>query len=139
MAIVGANHLMEVALFGLLKPYVNAANESFSITQEQFERVGYYEALTDWVLSATGRTIDLTLEPFLSTELLRKRRNATVHKPSAIATSEMARSALFSAVQGSKELYNHFGITFRYIPFIQQYTLPDAPPFSQSDAHETWE
>ncbi|SEA12299.1 hypothetical protein SAMN05660420_01287 [Desulfuromusa kysingii] len=130
LAVVGANHMMEVALFGLIRPHIGSQLPDFSITQKQFDNGGYHKALTNWVEPITGSPLDLSAEPFLSTELLRKRRNDTVHKSSAIATVEMARAALYSAVEGTKALYTHFGNQSKYRPFLEKYPVHQEPMFS---------
>jgi hypothetical protein len=130
LAIVGANHMMEVALFSLIRPSIGAQPPAFSITQAQFDDAGYYKALTSCVAAIAGVQPDLSIEPFLSTAVLRKRRNDTVHKTSAIATVEMARAALYSAVEGTKALYAHFGKPFRYQPFMEKYPMPTESWFS---------
>jgi len=133
LAVVGANHLMEVALFSLFKPYINAKGFSWSITQKEFENAGYYDALSKWVPQVLEKPLDLSQEPFFSTERLRKRRNVTIHKTSAVATIDMAHSALYSAVEGSKALYSHFGELFKYKKLIEQYPLPIEKWFSATN------
>lgn len=130
LAVVGANHMMEVALFGLIRPYIGSQLPDFTITQKEFEKAAYHHALTNWISPITGSPLNLNAEPFLSTELLRKRRNDTIHKSSAIATVEMAKAALYSAVEGTKALYEHFGKTFKYKPFLEKYPVHLEPMFS---------
>lgn len=130
LVIVGANHMMEVALFDLIRPSIGAQPPAFSVTQAQFNDAGYYKALSNWVTPITGTPLDLGTEPFISTERLRKRRNDTVHKTSAIATVEMAKTALYSVVEGTKVLYAHFGKPFKYQPFIENYPMPSELWFS---------
>lgn len=130
LAVIGANHMMEVALFGLIRPHIGSQLPNCSITQKQFDDAGYHKALTNWIGPITGSPLNLNAEPFLSTELLRKRRNDTIHKSSAIATVEMARAALFSAVEGTKALYEHFGKTLKYTPFLEKYPVHQESMFS---------
>lgn len=108
MSVVSANQLMEIALHNLTRNAVN-------------QKTSYYATLTNEIERITGRNIDLSVEPFLSTEKLRVRRNATVHKSCALANVEMANSALYSAVEGVKELYKHFGVTFAYTEVLEKY------------------
>ncbi len=128
LALVGANHLMEVALSKLLQPFVGR-NETF--TQRKFNEASYWLGIMHWVKELSNMPLSLDAEPFVSTERLRIRRNATVHKSSALATIPMARSALFSATEGSKALYSHFGVEFPYQPILSEYPLPNEAPFSQ--------
>lgn len=127
LAIIGANHLMEVGLARLLIPYVGKVP---TFTKRKYEDASYYLSLSHWVEKVTGVPILLTEEPFRSTERLRMRRNETTHKSSALATVPMARSALFSAVEGSRRLHSHFGVPFPYQPFIEKYPLPQEEYFS---------
>lgn len=127
LAVIGANHLMEVALANLLHPFTTT---STSFTQRKYEEASYWLAISHWVGVLSGSPLQLNAEPLVSTERLRTRRNATAHKSSALATVPMARSALFSAVQGTRALYSHFGATFPYDAFLSKYPLPNEQPFS---------
>lgn len=127
LALVGANHLMEVGLATLLRPRIGV-NPSF--TKTKYEEASYWCALSRWVPVVSGKSLALDVEPFLSTERLRTRRNATTHKSSALATVAMARSALFSAVEGTRALHAHFGVAFPYERFFAKHPLPVEPPFS---------
>ena len=127
LAIVGANHLMEVGLAKLLHSFVGTHS---TFTNKKYEEASYWLSLSHWVAELTGVPLLLNEEPFLSTERLRIRRNATTHKSSALATVLMARSALFSAVEGTKALYAHFGVRFPYEPFMEKYPVPREQPFS---------
>jgi|WetSurMetagenome_2_1015567.scaffolds.fasta_scaffold106017_3 hypothetical protein len=135
LAIVGANHMMEFALFDLIRPHIDIKKDNKNniiVTQEKYKDAKYYTALSNWVEQLTDEKIDLKKEPFLSTECVRKRRNSTVHKESALATVEMARSALFSVVEGTKELYSHFKKQFpeNYQHFMDKYPLREEAWFS---------
>lgn len=130
LAIVGCHHLMEVALFGLLRPYIGATGGGFLLTQKQLDDSSYYKALTTWAIRVTGRSLDCNAEPLASTERLRKRRNDTVHSKSALATVEMCRSALFSAIEGTKHLYDLFEQPFKYKLIMDQYPIPPERHFS---------
>jgi hypothetical protein len=129
LALVGANHLMEVALANLLRPFIG---KSEAFTQNKFDDASYRLGLTHWTTVLTGAPLSLDAEPFASTERLRIRRHATVHKSSALATVPMARSALCSAVQGAKALHTHFGVGFPYDAFLSKYPAPEETLFSQA-------
>ena len=109
LALIGSHHIMEVALFGLLAPHAAGAAQFSKLTESLLASASYHDMLTRWTPSAIGRSVDSKKEPFTSTDRLRKRRNETAHKSSATANVPMARSALYSAVQGVKALYRHFG------------------------------
>lgn len=127
LAIVGANHLMEVGLAKLLRSF---AGMHPAFTNRKYEEASYWLSLSHWVAVVTGMPLPLNEEPFLSTERLRTRRNATTHKSSALATVSMARSALFSAVEGTRAIHTHFGVPFPYEPFFEKYPMPHEQPFS---------
>jgi hypothetical protein len=127
LSLIGANHLMEVALARLLKPF---ASTHPTFTTRKYKEASYWLALSHWVPALSGMPLLLDAEPFSSTERLRVRRNATAHKSSALATVPMARSALFSAVEGSKALYAHFGVEFPYELFFSKFPCPSEQPFS---------
>jgi hypothetical protein len=121
---------MEIALYKILQPHANATGTVSSLTEKKLADASYNLMLTKWLPDIAGNETNLTIEPLLSTERLRHRRNATAHKSSALATVEMARSALFSAVQGSYALFALSGTKFPYEPFMQKYPLHDEPWFS---------
>ena len=112
LALIGANHLMEVALSKLLLPFVDQSTSTFSIKERDFEYASYYRMLHEWTPKVTGQFIDFTKEPFSSVYLLRRKRNGVTHKSSDVVPAEMARCALFSAVSGSQALFGVFDIRF---------------------------
>ncbi|WP_298218041.1 hypothetical protein [Halothiobacillus sp.] len=128
LALVGANHLVEVTLGQVLRSFSAQAIQGF--TTEDLERASYYNMLSQWLPKMTGKTVDLSAQPFRSSEALRKRRNETVHKSSALATVQMARAALFSAVQTSQTIYLHTGEGFPYLSVLTEHPLFDEEWFS---------
>jgi hypothetical protein len=131
LALISSNHLMEIAVHKLLLPHTVAGGKFSSLTKSLLEEESYFKMLNRWVPAATSIPLNLALDPLLSTELLRKRRNATIHKSSASADVQMARSALSAAVTGTRSLYAHFAVAFPYEGFMTQYPLPSEPAFSQ--------
>lgn len=132
LSLVGANHLMEVALYKILQPLAAEANESSgSLTPALLEEASYHQMLTRWLPTASGNALSCREQPFKSTEALRKRRNATIHKSSALATIQMARSALWSSVQGCRALYLHAAVAFPYESLLEEYPLQDDIWFSE--------
>lgn len=130
LALVGANHLVEVALYKILLPHAKSTGKVSSLTEALLAEASYYQMLTRWLPAVSGKPIDLKAEPLFSTERLRRRRNETIHKSSALATSEMARSALYSAVEASRALYLHAGIDFPYDDALKMYPQIVEKPFS---------
>ena len=130
LALVGANHLMEIAIYKILLPHTKATGQLSILTQKLLEQASYHSMLTDWLPTIAGTQLNLQVEPLLSTETLRKRRNKTIHKSSALATVEMAKAALYAAVHGTKAFYHHSGTAFPYVSFLQKYPLENEPWFS---------
>lgn len=130
LALIGANHLVEVALLKILKPFVSTTDDAIQLSPSKLDRASYFDMLNEWIPKVTAKQIDTTVEPFVSTERLRHRRHATVHKTSALATVQMARSALHSAVGATKALYMHAGTPFPYDAHLAKYPQVTEPPFS---------
>lgn len=130
LALIGSNQLMEIALFRLLLPYAKSADRVGKLTESLLRDAKYFSMLDRWVPAATGKPVRFSIEPFFSTEKLRKKRNDTIHKTSAPVSVAMARSALSTAVQGSIALHAHFGEAFPYAGFLEQWPLRDEGLFS---------
>jgi len=130
LALIGANQMMEIALYSLIRPHTLTMGAVSGLGQSLLEEASYYHMLTKWLSAIVGTPLDLSVQPFLSTEKLRRRRNDTIHKTPAVATFAMARSAVYCAVEGSKALYTHAGIRFLYEPFLQRYPLSTEVWFS---------
>ena len=130
LALIGANHLMEVALYKALLPHAKANSTNSRLTEALLDDASYYHMLTKWLPAASGKSVDLNSEPFVSTERLRRRRNDTIHKTSALATVEMARSALFSSVAGTREVFAIADQPFPYEPVLKKFSLPSEDLFS---------
>jgi len=130
LALVGANHLMEIALYKILLPHAKNGSASLSLTPAFLEDASYFLMLTKWLPATCGVNLDLKAEPFASTERLRRRRNETIHKTSAFATHTMARSAIYSAVDGVKTLYSASGSVFPYEAVLGKCPQQVEEPFS---------
>lgn len=130
LALVGANHLMEIALYKMLLPCTKQSAKFSALTEALLDDASYFLMLTKWFPAAFGSGVDLKSEPFVSTERLRRRRNDTIHKTSAFATNAMAKSAMYSAVEGVKALYAIAGQTFPYDTVLAKYPQLTEEPFS---------
>jgi len=119
LALVASNQLMEIALYRLLTPL---AQQEGNI--DKLRKNSYSDMLTKWVPNACGKSLDLQSDPFLSTELLRERRNDTIHKTSSPVSIPVARAALSTAVCGCVALHTHFGQQFPYVGFLERWELP---------------
>lgn len=131
LALIGANHLMEVALYKILLPYTEAVCASPKLPRVQLEKSSYFDMLNRWLPVVLGTPLDLASEPFASTERLRERRHATVHKTSALATVQMARSSLYTAVEGTKTLFALAKLEFPYAKHLAKYPQSIEQPFTQ--------
>lgn len=110
LALVGSNHLVELALVRVLTAFAEAGTAG--LTPRLLAMASQCEMLTTWLPKVTGKPLDLRAPPIASMDTLRKRRNATIHRESALATVPMARSALFSAVEGCRQLFVHADAPF---------------------------
>ncbi|MBK6288448.1 MAG: hypothetical protein KA739_13085 [Pseudomonadales bacterium] len=130
LALVGSNHLMEVGLYKFLQ-----SRPSYALLPEskkkQLRAATYNDMLTIWIQELADWKPDLKSPPLKCTERLRRRRNDTVHKTSAAANVPMARSALYSAVAGSQQLWLKSKEAFPYQSFLLSYPLQDERPFSE--------
>jgi hypothetical protein len=94
----------------------------------------FHEAFTEWekLVPSMGCFV-YDSEPYISIDRLRLRRNETIHKKSALSSLKMARSAVYTAVTASKEIYQHFNknAAFTYEPVLKKYPLGIFPLFSE--------
>lgn len=123
--LVGAHQLIEMAFSDIVSSYIGS-----KITKVDYDKNFHY-GINNLPQKITGKSLILDNEPFLSMELLRKRRNATIHKTVALANVEMARSSLFTAVETVKALYAFFNIPFPYHIFLEAYPLEQSVLFSK--------
>lgn len=91
-------------------------------------------AFKDWPTDLVGSPFNSGSPAFKSALALVDRRNATVHKQSALAVPSMARSALFSAVHASREIAIHLlgADGFKHEKVLQKYPLADAEWFYET-------
>lgn len=132
LALVGANHLVELALDRVLKPFAEAGVNG--LTPDLLQAARQHRMLTHWVPIVTEKSFEEKVPAVASMEALSQRRNATVHRESALATVVMARSALFTAAEGSRFLFVHADSPFpwedslRLHPIASDRWFADLPP-----------
>ncbi len=133
MVLLASHQLVEIMFFQCVKSIIDENPERFKEIEKSYDTASFCLALEKWPEILTGLQFDLTQEPLKSVERLRKRRNATTHKSSALTSIEMARSALFSAIEASKAITEHFigESRFKYNPILNKYPLPREQWFSQ--------
>jgi hypothetical protein len=137
MALLASHHMIEVMLFSCLKKQI----EELSLPDSEIEtkirkldKMRFHEAFTEWekLVPSMGCFV-YDSEPYISIDRLRLRRNETIHKKSALSSLKMARSAVYTAVTASKEIYQHFNknAAFTYEPVLKKYPLGIFPLFGE--------
>lgn len=132
MVLLSSHHLVEVMLFSCIKKVLDASPGKFPKHEKKFAKATFHEAFYEWPVDLFTAEFNFSVEPYKSARRLHDRRNATIHKDSALTSLPMARSALFSAVETSREIANHaFGQGgFKYQAVLQKYPLGQEPWFS---------
>lgn len=133
MVVLSSHHLIELMLFKCLKTLLDANPGKHQKLLDKFPKAMFHEAFYEWPEKLIGAPFDLDAQPFKSASLLHFRRNATIHKESALATLEMAWSALFTAVHASRAICETLlgAGTFLYEPVLAKYSMQDAKYFSE--------
>ena len=138
LVLLSAHHLVEVMFFKCVNTLVDASPGDFTDIEKQLQKNGgkdimFGRVIYKWPELLKKLPFDTSNEPFKSMKRLHERRNATIHKESALASFDMARSALFSAVQVSRAISEHLlgaGSFNRYEAVLRKYPLPIEPWFS---------
>lgn len=132
LLLIASHSLVEIALFDSIQKILKATPGKFSKHERQFAKARFGDVFADWPKELGHSAFDLSIEPFCSVDRLRERRNQTIHFGSALTTLEMARSALFSAVDGSKAITEHLlgPDAFKYDAVLKKYPLGPQPMFS---------
>jgi hypothetical protein len=134
MVLFSSHHLVEVIFFQSVKTLIVNYPGFFSGIEKQFDKTPFRIAFQNWPAVLVGSAFNTNSSAIISALKLADRRNATIHKESALATPDMARSALYSSVHASREIAEHLlgKKGFKYEKIIQKYPLPAADWF-----HET--
>lgn len=131
LGLIGSQVLIEITLGELLEPYVTNQNAESNFSLKKFQDTNFSKLRDKWISALTNYSNlnpnDTPFEPFISAEKLLKLRNGSAHKSSDVVTVEMARSALFTAVETSKALYSHFDRSFPYQEILEEYPLQKTP------------
>lgn len=144
MVLLASHHMIEIVFFSCLGKKI----EELSIPESEIEariikleKMRFYDAFTEWEKLVPGISpFAYDAEPYISIDRLRLRRNATIHKESALSSLEMAKSALYTAVTASKTIYQHFNknAAFKYEAVLKKYPLDIFPLFSEVVYPEDW-
>ena len=135
LLLIASQHLVELTLLTCVSEVLKANPNKFPKIEKKFPKARFDDAFKEWTIELTDRAFDTNLEPYKSLKRLQERRNATAHKESALTSLEMGRSALFSAVEGSKSIAVHFRGSngFPYEPVLKKYPLRSQRWFSDVD------
>jgi len=129
---------VEIALYSSVERLIRLSSGTYSKKERELSsgKVPFSRVLSTWPQRLVKPAFDLTVEPFKSIEALRKQRNRTVHAESALVSLPMARSALHSAVEGSRAITDHLLGThaFAYDRVLAKYPLNSQLPFSAVSA-----
>jgi hypothetical protein len=138
LVVVASHHLVEVMLFKVLEEKLESSPDQYLDERKKFKRATFGSVKDKWSGDILDGGLEWEAEPFKSAIKLSQRRNATIHKQAALATLEMARSALFTAVETSKAIDKHFNEhrPFRYAQVLEKYPVKVEPMFSELEFPE---
>ena len=133
LLLISSHHLVELMLFRCIREVLDSAPGKFASLEERLPRATFEQAFNKWPQQLGYAPFDVSIQPYAAIKRLQERRNATIHKDSALATLSMAKSALFTAVEGSRAIALHFrgANGFPYQPVLQKYPLPEQPWFTE--------
>jgi hypothetical protein len=128
-----SHHLNEVMFFQCVNKILNENPDKFSQIRKKIKRAHFRKSFEDWPSILTDKPFNLTEEPYSSVLRLAERRNATIHKESALTSLEMARSALYTACVSSEAIASHMlgEKDFKYSKILQKYKLEPVKMFSK--------
>lgn len=134
LVLISANHLIEKLFFDLVSEFSTETFIEKIGGQKKYENESLYNAMHEWpqMLLSNCAGIDFSEEPYLSSELLRKQRNRSIHKFSELVTLEMARKALFTALNTCISLWELFkgDKAFKYKGFVKKYEIENVGHYS---------
>ena len=134
MVVIGSHHLIEIIFFHSVKAVLSQSPGRFPEIENKYDGAHFGTAFKRWPEILVGCPINTDTPALRSAQALAKRRNATIHKESALATPSMARSALYSAAHASREIAEHLlgGDGFKYQEVLEKYPLPEAEWFFET-------
>jgi len=133
MVLLSAHHLVEVMFFQCVRVLIRNSPSAFANIDATYDKKPFKKAFTQWPVALVGSPFDTSQQPLKSVLSLADRRNATIHKESALSSLEMARSALYSAVHASKAIAEHLlgSGGFKYTEVLLSYPLTEQQWFSE--------
>ena len=136
MIIISSSHMVELMLSFCLKEKIlklNIPNQDMDNRLECLDRMNLYSMLNDWdKILPELEIFDTSIEPFISVNKLRLRRNSTIHKESSLASLEMARSALYTATTASEVIFKYIfpEVEYKYSKVLNKYPIEQYHLFS---------
>jgi hypothetical protein len=129
LLLISSHHLVEMMLFHCIKEIFNKNHGIFLKHEKQLSQARFNDAFIKWPKELGFNSFDINVQPYASIKRLQERRNSTIHKDSALTSLKMAKSALWSAVEGSREIAVHFRGAggFPYENVLKKYPLPVQP------------
>lgn len=133
MVLIAAHQLVEIMLFSCIQRNLEKTGRWNDVVEVRMRRMGFNEAFDKWPKRLLGNPFPKNAQAFSSARKLAARRNATVHKESAISTPTMARSALYTGVEASKAIQGVFEDgEFKYKNVLKKYPLQQEEWFCES-------
>lgn len=132
LLLISSHHLVEMMLFRCIKEILKSKPGIFPRHEKQFSRARFDDLFSRWPKELGFENFDMTTQPYSSIKRLQDRRNSTIHKDSTLTSLNMAKSALYSAVEGSRAIALHFrgADGFPYDNVLAKYPLPVQPWFT---------
>jgi hypothetical protein len=107
MVLIISHHLNEVMFFICVREVLSQQSGRFQQIENSITQARFMDAFRCWPATLVGQPFDLSAEPYASVVRLANRRNATIHKESALTSLEMARSALYTSCISSEAIAIH--------------------------------
>lgn len=140
LAIISSTYLAEqVFVKSLVKFITDALNASTNALlnnllgdwekRYSLKKIGVSRAMEEWPKELTGKPLDFSKEPLQSLRKLIDKRNDIIHRINDTTkydkAIDIARSALFTAIEASKALEAHFfpGKDFSYQVWLDKFQL----------------
>ena len=134
LVLISANHLIEKLFFDLAEEALKNQNNTPAEIYNNFEKTTLFTAMRKWpqLLVHGSAPLSFDVEPLLSADELRKQRNRSIHKESEMVTFEMAKKALYSAVETCRVIWKHFhkNKAFKYECILEKYPVMDEGHYS---------
>lgn len=133
MVLLGSHQLIENILYNCIRKHLELGGQIEQDIESTLKSLRFEDALKTTPQELTNRKLPLGRQPLQSVATLQNRRNDTVHYRSTLATPQMARSAFYTAVMGSKEIYSHFypEEEFKYEVVLRKYPVTAQPLLSK--------